>query len=120
VHLILDPLGRATLAGDLTVLAPRGQIIVLAAMSGGVATLDLNVLLRKRAEVRGSTLRSRPRAEKAALVARFRHEALPGFAAGRLRPTVDRVIPASRGAEAFERMRANANAGKLVLDWTDV
>ena len=119
VHLILDPVGEATLAGDLTVLAPRGQIIVLAAMSGGVANLDLHALLRKRAEVRGSTLRSRPRAEKAALVARFRHEALPAFTAGRLRPMVDRVTPAIRAAEAFERMRANANTGKLLLDWTD-
>jgi NADPH:quinone reductase len=118
VHVVLDPIGQATLPGDLRVLAPRGRIVLLAAMSGGTATLDLGLLLRKRAEVRGSTLRSRPRAEKAALVGRFRQELLPAFGTGQLRPTVDAVVPAARATEAFECMRANANTGKLVLDWT--
>lgn len=119
VHVVLDPVGQATVAGDLAVLAPRGRVIMLSAMSGGAATLDLGIVLRKRAEIRGSTLRARPRSEKAALVARFRRELLPGFEAGSLRANVDAVVPAAQAAEAFERMRADVNTGKLVLRWRE-
>jgi hypothetical protein len=27
------------------------------------------------------------------------------------------VIPAERGADAFQRMRENKNTGKILLDW---
>ncbi len=120
VDLVLDPVGQATLPGDLSVLAPRGRIICLSALSGPGAALDLSLLLRKRAVVRGSMLRDRSRAEKAAHEARFRTEIMRSFESGDLHPCVDAVLPAARAADAFERMRANANTGKLVLDWTRV
>jgi NADPH:quinone reductase-like Zn-dependent oxidoreductase len=37
--------------------------------------------------------------------------------AGALRVDVDAVFPAARAAEAFERMRANRNAGKILIAW---
>jgi NADPH2:quinone reductase len=73
--------------------------------------------MHKRARLVGSMLRARSRAEKAAIVARFREELLPGFTAGALRVDVDAVFPALRAAEAFERMRANRNAGKILIAW---
>src|SRR5262245_52371003 len=69
VDLIIDPVGSATLGADLRVLAPGGRIIVLATMSGAQTDFDLSLLMKKRARVIGSTLRSRPRPEKADLVA---------------------------------------------------
>ncbi len=117
VSVVLDPLGAASLAGDLRVLATGGRIVVIATMAGGRADVDLALLMRKRARLVGSTLRSRGRPEKAALVARFRDEILPGFAAGTLRVTVDSVFPAERAAEAFQRMRENRNVGKILITW---
>jgi putative PIG3 family NAD(P)H quinone oxidoreductase len=117
VTVVLDPVGAASLAGDLRVLATGGRIVVIATMAGTSVDLDLALLMRKRARLVGSTLRSRGRPEKAALVARFRDEMLPGFAAGTLRVTVDSVFPAERAAEAFQRMRENRNAGKILLTW---
>ena len=38
-----------------------------------------------------------------------------GLAAGRLRPTIDSVLPLSAAAEAHCRMRASAHFGKIVL-----
>jgi NADPH:quinone reductase-like Zn-dependent oxidoreductase len=47
-------------------------------------------------------------AEFDAIVAEYR--------AGRLRPPVDRVFPLAEGRAAFERLAADAQFGKIVLD----
>src|SRR6266700_3673544 len=59
VDVVLDPVGAATLAQDLAVLAPRGQVICLAALSGAQAEVDVSLLMRKQARIVGSMLRSR-------------------------------------------------------------
>jgi NADPH:quinone reductase-like Zn-dependent oxidoreductase len=117
VHVVLDPVGAATLAGDLRVLAPGGRVIFLATLSGREAPLDLALLMQKRAALVGSMLRGRSRAEKAEIVARFRERMLPAFADGRLRVVVDLVYPPSQAAAAFQRMRDNANVGKILINW---
>ena len=117
VDLVLDPIGAATLAGDLAVLAVGGTVVFISTMSGARADLDVTALMKRRGRIVGSTLRSRSRAEKAAIVARFRAEVLPGFASGQLSVIVDSVVPVERAADAFQRMRENKNTGKIVLDW---
>jgi len=117
VDVVLDPVGAATLAGDLQVLKTGGRIVVLSTMSGSEASLDLALLMRKRARIVGSTLRARSRAEKATIVSRFKHEILPSFATGALRVVVDAVFPVARAAEAFQRMRENRNVGKILIAW---
>lgn len=117
VDVILDPVGADTLAGDLRVLAAGGTVVLLATMSGASAGLDIALLMKKRARLVGSTLRSRSREEKARIVARFREEILPGFDSGALSVRIDSVYPPSRAAEAFTRMKRNENAGKILIDW---
>jgi NADPH:quinone reductase-like Zn-dependent oxidoreductase len=117
VDLILDPVGAATFAGNLRVLALGGRIIFLATMSGAHTDLDIALLMKKRGRVIGSTLRSRPRPEKADLVARFREEILPGFGTGDLSVHVDTVFPRARAEEAFEHMKESQNVGKILIDW---
>jgi putative PIG3 family NAD(P)H quinone oxidoreductase len=117
VDVILDPIGAATLAGDLALLAIGGTVVCIATMSGTRAELDVSALMKRRGRIVGSTLRSRSRPEKAAIVARFRDEILPGFASGQLTVPVDSVISVERAAEAFQRMRENKNTGKILIDW---
>jgi len=117
VDLILDPVGATTFAGDLRLLATGGRVIFLATMSGAHTDFDIALLMKKRARVIGSTLRSRPRPEKAELVARFQKEMLPGFESGVLSLHVDSVFSPERAAEAFERLKHNKNIGKVLIDW---
>ena len=117
VDVVLDPIGATSLAGDVRVLKAGGRIVILATMSGARADLDLALLMHKRARIVGSTLRSRSRAEKAAIVARFKEELLPRFASGGLRVVVDAVFPVTRAADAFQRMRENRNVGKVLIAW---
>src|SRR6266700_890 len=114
VDVVLDPIGAASFAGDLRVLATGGRIVFIATMSGATVEADLAVLMKKRARLAGSMLRSRSRAEKATIVARFREELLPAFGSGALQVPVDSRFPPERAAEAFQRMRENRNAGKIV------
>ena len=73
--------------------------------------------MRKRARLIGSTLRARSRTEKATLIAQFRRDILPAFDSEALRVTLDSVVPPERAVAAFQRMRDNANTGKIVIDW---
>lgn len=117
VDVVLDPIGATSLAGDLRVLKTGGRIVCIATMAGAHVDVDLGLLMTKRARLVGSMLRSRSRAEKAALVARFRAEVLPAFDSGVLHVTVDSTFPPERAAEAFQRMRDNRNAGKILIVW---
>lgn len=118
VHVVLDPIGAASLGDDLRLLALGGRVVCIATMAGAHADLDIRLLMSKRARIVGSTLRARSRAEKAVLVERFRSAVLPAFGQGRLQVAVDAVVPPARAADAFQRMRDNRNVGKLLIDWT--
>ena len=118
VDVILDPVGADTFAENLRTLSLGGRVIFLAAMSGAKTELDIGLLMKKRARVIGSTLRSRSRSEKAEIVARFRKDILPGFDSGALSVRIDSVYPPERAAEAFTRMKKNENTGKILIDWS--
>lgn len=118
VDVVLDPVGAATIEGDLRLLATGGRVVFLATLSGAEARLDLRLLMGKRARLIGSTLRSRSREEKATIVRLFERDVLPGFESGRLRVSVDSVYPPEEAGAAFARMRGNENVGKILIDWT--
>ena len=69
----------------------------------------------RRLAVIGSTLRTRPVAEKARIVEGFRTRFEAALASGRLRPVVDRVLPLAEAAEAHRLMQASEHFGKIVL-----
>jgi NADPH:quinone reductase-like Zn-dependent oxidoreductase len=72
-------------------------------------------VLRKRARILGTVLRSRPLEEKIAAMRVFEANVVPLFARGLLRPIVDSVMPLADAARAHERMASNAGYGKIVL-----
>ncbi len=118
VDVVLDPIGGATMAADMRLLATRGRIVCIATMGGAQVTTDLRLMMKKRVRLIGSTLRARSREEKARLVADFRARVLPAFGMqGRLSPVIDRVFAPEESAQAFERMRDNRNVGKLLIRW---
>ena len=117
IQVVLDPVGAATLSADLALLATGGTVLLLATMGGARAEVDIPTLIKKRARLAGSALRSRSREEKAAIVRRFQEEILPGFEAGRLAAVVDQVFRPEDAAGAFQRMRENKNTGKIIIDW---
>lgn len=115
VDVILDIVGGPYLDRNLRALATEGRLVVIGAMGGAKAELDVGRLLRRRLTVTASTLRARSVEEKATLMRSLRDQVWPGFADGSLRPVIDRALPLERVAEAHERMESSAHIGKIVL-----
>ena len=115
--LVFDLVGGAQLPRLLAALAPRGRLVLVGLLAGAHAEIDLARVLRGHLRIIGSTLRPRPREEKAKLVAAFADFALPRLADGRLRPLVDRVVPFEQAAEAYRALREGGGGlGKVVLE----
>lgn len=115
VDVVLDHIGAPYLAQNLRALAVGGRLVAIGIMGGALGELDLAGLLVRRQSVIGSTLRSRPVAEKATIVRAFVERFGAALDAGRLRPVVDAVLPLAEAAEAHRRMQASAHFGKIVL-----
>ncbi len=112
---ILDFVGAPMLAPNLAVVASRGRIVQIGTMGGAQGTINLGILLVKRAELHGTVLRSRALDEKIALAKRFERELMPLFARGDLRAEVDRVFPLAQLRDAHEHMERDANFGKILI-----
>lgn len=113
---VIDFIGGSYFQRNLETLAMDGRMVMLATISGGEAEkVNLRLILGKRLQVMGSTLRARPLAYRAELTADFGQRWLPLFAAGRLRPVIDSIYPWQQAAEAHRRIEANLNIGKIIL-----
>jgi putative PIG3 family NAD(P)H quinone oxidoreductase len=116
VDVILELVGGGYVAEDLGCLAPRGRIVVVGLMAGIRTELDLNVLLRKRAQIMGTVLRSRPLEEKILATQEFSRHVVPLL--GRMKPVIDKIFPLERAAEAHAYVASNEGFGKVVLQGT--
>jgi putative PIG3 family NAD(P)H quinone oxidoreductase len=115
--IILDSVGAAYLAENLSALALKGRLVLIGLMAGATAEIALSVLLAKRAQLIGTVLRSRPLEEKASLAQAFTRDVLPLFERGAIVPVIDQVMPMQDIAQAHRRMEQDENFGKIVLTW---
>jgi putative PIG3 family NAD(P)H quinone oxidoreductase len=112
---ILDIMGAVYLSRNVTALATGGRLEVIGMQGGTRAELDLGLLLGKRASVQAASLRARPAAEKAAVVAGVREHVWPLIEAGQVRPVIDRVLPLAEAPQAHRVMETGAHVGKILL-----
>ncbi|MDR5868528.1 NAD(P)H-quinone oxidoreductase [Halomonas koreensis] len=114
--LILDPVGASYLADNQRVLNGDGRLVVIGFMGGRQAELDFGRLLMKRQRLIGSTLRSRPPAEKGEILGALQRRVWPLLTRGEIAPLIDRSWPIRDAAAAHEHVRADANIGKVLLE----
>jgi NADPH:quinone reductase len=112
---ILELVGGANLTQDVERLAPRGRLAVIGTGAGARAEIDFGLVMRKRARLHGSTLRSRSDEEKALVVERLGQQALPLLTAGKLTVPVHETFALERAQEAYDAFAAPGKFGKLVL-----
>jgi len=117
VEVILDSIGGAYLTGNIEALAQGGRLVLIGLMSGARAEIDLSAVLRRHLNIFGSTLRMRPAAEKAEIVAAFVKRFGGALDAGRLRPPIHKAIPAAEAATAHRMMQASEHFGKIILSF---
>jgi putative PIG3 family NAD(P)H quinone oxidoreductase len=113
---VLDIMGASYLGRNIEVVAVDGRLVVIGMQGGTHGDLDLGAMMRRRISVISTSLRSRPAAQKAAIVAAFAADVVPALAAGDMQPVIDRVLPLTDAAEAHRLIEAGEVVGKVVLD----
>ncbi|WP_104104869.1 NAD(P)H-quinone oxidoreductase [Arthrobacter sp. 08Y14] len=112
---ILDVIGAKYLQRNLEALAVSGRLVIIGLQGGTKAEIDLNLLMRKRLAVIGTTLRARPNEEKAAIMQAVKQYVWPLVEAGKIRPLVDKTFPLTEAAAAHEYFDSGVHTGKILL-----
>lgn len=115
IDVVLDLVGGAYLPASIECAAPLARVILIGLLAGRSATLNLGTVLNKRIMVRGTMMRSRPSAQKAAATEAFARDVLPLLERGVVKPVIDRVFALDQIREAHARMESNESFGKIVL-----
>jgi putative PIG3 family NAD(P)H quinone oxidoreductase len=116
VDVVLDVIGGAEADRNLMVAKRQGRIIQVGLMGGGQTSVNLGLLLSKRIQWTGTTLRMRPLEQKLDVCQRFIAEMIPMFESGAMKPIIDSRFALADAAAAHTYMEADANIGKIMLD----
>ncbi len=114
VDVVLDPVGGALAEVAMRGIAWRGRYLVVGFADGQIPALPWNLPLLKGASIVGVFWGDFVRREPAAN-ARMLGELAAWYAAGRVKPVIDTVLPLSALQEAYERIANRAILGKIVL-----
>ena len=117
VNVILDMVAGAYVAREVECLAEDGRLVIIAVQGGIQSQFNAGLVLRRRLQITGSTLRPRPVAFKAAIAQALRQRVWPLIAAGKIRPVIHSTFPAAHAAQAHALMESNEHVGKIVLTW---
>ncbi|MDH4099993.1 MAG: NADPH:quinone reductase [Nitrospirota bacterium] len=109
VDVILEMLANENLGKDLTVLAPKGRVVVIGCR--GSVEINPRDAMSKDASIVAMSLFNASEAEKTSI-----HAALvAGLENGTLRPVIGREMPLSAAAEAHKAVLEAGAYGKIVL-----
>ncbi|MEU6443871.1 NAD(P)H-quinone oxidoreductase [Streptomyces sp. NPDC047046] len=112
---ILDNMGAKYLDRNIQALATSGRLAIIGMQGGVKGELNLAALMNKRAAVTATSLRARPAAEKAAVVAAVREHVWPLLSSGAVKPIVDRRVPMSEAATGHRVLDESTHIGKVLL-----
>jgi len=112
---ILDMIGGDYVPRDMDALAMDGRLVSIAVQGGVKAQINILTLMQKRLTLTGSTLRTRPVAEKGAIAAALKQHVWPLLESGAVSPVIHATFPLRDAAEAHRVLESGAHVGKLVL-----
>ena len=115
---IVELVGAPNMASNMAGLARGGRLLIVASKPGEEVAIELRDVMQRRLRLIGTTLRTRPIDEKAALVQELGRRVLPLLARGEATAAVDRVFPLGEAAEAYAYVRAPGRFGKTLLQMT--
>jgi NADPH:quinone reductase-like Zn-dependent oxidoreductase len=112
---ILELVGGENLRTNLERLNLKGRIAVIGTGAGATAEVNFHYLMAARGRIHGSTLRPRPRKEKAEVVRRLGEDVLPLLAEGRIVVPIHATYPLDQAQEAYEAFATPGKFGKIVI-----
>jgi NADPH:quinone reductase len=115
VDVVLDMVGGDYFPRNMDALAMDGRLVSIAVLNGVKATINILTMMQRRLTLTGSTLRTRPVAEKAAIATALRQQVWPLLEAGKVSPVIQATFPLRDAAQAHRVMESGGHIGKLVL-----
>ncbi len=115
VDVVLDMVGAPYFSKNIDVLRPLGRLVYIAFLEGSKIEADLMRVMLKRLTITGSTMRSRPDAEKARIARAVENHVWPLIEKNAYKPVIDAEFPLAQAEAALARMESGAHSGKIVL-----
>jgi NADPH:quinone reductase-like Zn-dependent oxidoreductase len=116
VNLVVNTVGGSVFAACVRSMAFEGRLATVGYVDGVLkAEIDIQALHAKRLTLFGVSNKLRSAPQRAAGVPAFVADWMPHFAAGRIRPVIDRVYPFEELAAAKAHMESNRHLGKIVV-----
>jgi NADPH2:quinone reductase len=116
VDLVVNNVGGSVFAECIRVLAFQGRLATVGYLDRVMkAELDIDALHAKRLKLFGVSNKHRNAEQRAVTVRGFTADLLPYFAAGRLKPLIDRVFRFDELPQAKAFVESDAHLGKVVV-----
>jgi NADPH:quinone reductase-like Zn-dependent oxidoreductase len=116
VNLVVNNVGGSVFAECIRCLGYEGRLATVGYLDGVMkAEMDIEALHSKRLKLFGVSNKMRNGAQRGVTVQGFTKDFLPLFAAGKLKPLIDRVYDFKDLPAAKDRMQADAHVGKIVV-----
>jgi NADPH:quinone reductase len=116
VDLVVNNVGGSVFAECIRSLAYQGRLATVGYLDRVMkAELDIDALHAKRLKLFGVSNKHRNAEQRAVTVRGFSAEFLPYFAAGRLKPLIDRVYRFDELPQAKAFVESDAHLGKVVI-----
>ena len=116
VDVVVDFIGAPYLEANVAALKDGGTLVLAGLLGGDSAPLDLRKVVKRRVQIKGSSLRIRSASEKHAVSQRFATRWMPALDSQRIKPVVYAQFPLDDAERALETIGQNRNIGKIVLD----
>jgi len=114
IDIVMDMIGGLYTSKNLNLLRPYGRIVMINAMKGKIAEIDLLQIMVNRLTITGSTLRSQSIAYKANIAQSLKDKIWP-LIPEKIRPVVYNTFPLEDAASAHELMERSEHIGKILL-----
>jgi len=105
VDVVVDNVGKATIAKSMQAVARGGRIVIVGNTSGPQAEIDIRFIFGKQISLIGSTMGSH----------QDFHDLLDLLWSGKIKPVIHQVMPLSQGCHAYKMMEEGSHFGKIVL-----
>ncbi|MCE1236159.1 MAG: NAD(P)-dependent alcohol dehydrogenase [Hyphomicrobiales bacterium] len=109
LDLVVDVGGAETLDQSVRCVRPGGTVALIGVLSGNFATFNLSLSVMRQVRLQGVTCGDREAFEAM----------LRAIAVRPIDPVIDRRFPLDDARAAFERMKANAHVGKILIDLSE-
>lgn len=115
VDVAIDCLGGEIMGKCIHYLTHGARWIMIAALAGVKAEIDLKNVYVRNVRIIGSTLRSRTPCVKAEILAGIVRDVYPKIESGEVKPTIYKVLPITEAEAAQDILYRGENVGKVVL-----